>query len=73
MPHEASTGRTSGKGDIEAQIFLAKGGQVTHGMIFDFQNEVGQSMSVVTTVRLVGAGYRVSVVHYIWWSPYLSG
>lgn len=72
IAHEAFTGRTPGKGDVEAWIFLAKEGIVRPGMIINFQNEVGQSVNKVTSARLVDAGYQISVVPFVWWSRYLS-
>ena len=72
IAHEAFTGRTPGKGDVEAWIFLARKGVVRPGLIINFQNEVGQSVNRITSNRLVDVGYQVSVVPYSWWSHYLS-
>lgn len=72
VAHEAFTGRTPGTGDLEAWIFLAKERVVKPGMIINFQNEVGKSISERNARELVEAGYQISVVPYAWWSPYLS-
>jgi hypothetical protein len=72
IAHEAFTGRTPGVGDIHAWIFLANEGVVKPGMIINFQNEVGQSINEISTGKLVGAGFQVSVVPYTWWSRCLS-
>jgi len=71
VAHEAFTGRTPGVGDIEAWIFLADEGVVKPGMIINFQNELGQSINERSAGELVGAGYQISVVPYVWWSHYL--
>jgi hypothetical protein len=72
VAHEAFTGKTPGAGDIESWVFLAKQGVVKPGMIINFQNEVGRSISERNTRELVDAGYQISVVPYDWWSQYLS-
>lgn len=72
VAHEAFTGKAPGAGDIESWIFLANEGVVNPGMIINFQNEVGQSISERNTRELVEAGYQISVVPYVWWSQYLS-
>ncbi len=71
VAHEAFTGKTPGAGDIESWIFLANEGVVKPGMIINFQNEVGQSISERSTGELVEAGYQISVVPYVWWSRHL--
>jgi hypothetical protein len=71
VAHEAFTGRTPGVGDIEAWIFLANEGVVKPGMIINFQNELSQSINERSAEELVGAGYQISVVPYVWWSHYL--
>jgi len=72
VAHEAFTGRTPGTRDIESWIFLANEDMVKPGMIINFQNEVGQSISERNTLELVQAGYQISVVPYDWWSRFLS-
>jgi len=68
VAHEAFTGLTPGAGDIEGWLFLSKEGVIRPGMIINFQNEVGQSISEKNTRKLAGAGYQISVVPYAWWS-----
>jgi hypothetical protein len=69
---EAFTGPAPGTRDLEAWIFLAGSGRVKPGMIINFQNEKGQSISTVNTASLVCAGYCVSVVPFAWWAHHLS-
>ena len=71
VAHEAFTGRTPGVGDLEAWIFLSNESVVKPGMIINFQNELGQSINERSAGELVGAGYQISVVPYVWWSHYL--
>ena len=68
---EAFAGPTPGHGDIEAWTYLANRRVIKPGMIINFQNELGQSISEHNCAILVGAGYRVSVVPYGWWASFL--
>jgi hypothetical protein len=70
--NEAFTGPAPSAGDIEAWIFLASHGVVRPGMIIDFQNELGQSISESRSAKLISVGYQVSVVPYGWWSSCLA-
>ena len=69
---EAFTGLAPGVRDIQAWEFLSKAGRINPGLIINLQNERGQSISEANACTLVQAGYRVSVVPFGWWSPYLS-
>jgi hypothetical protein len=71
IANEAFTGESPGVGDIAAWIFLANEGVVKPGVIINFQNEVGRSISESNTNALVRAGYQVSVVPFGWWLPCL--
>ena len=70
--NEAYTGPAPGVRDVDAWIMLAKNGVVKPGMIIDFQNAIGQSISESVTAELASAGYQVSVVPFSWWSSCLN-
>jgi hypothetical protein len=70
--HEAFTGMSPGAGGKESWVFLTNEGLVKPGMMINFQNEAGRSISERDTGELAEAGYQISVVPYDWWSQFLS-